>query len=240
MARQANQEGVELVKGFESLKTQAYRCPAGVWTIGWGHTRGVKPGMAVSEEEAGDLLRQDLAEAGEQVERLTRVPLTDDQFSALVSFVFNVGVGSFESSTLLHRLNAGSYDAVPTELAKWVKATDPGTGRKVTLKGLVRRRAAEAELWLKSDSDDPFLNSPDMPQSVHADDTRVVYVVTARSGLKLREGAGTAFESLQILPENTRVFVAKEKDGWAAVDLQGDGVIDGWMSLDFLRPFQEA
>ena len=239
MTRQINQEGLELVKHFEGLRTQAYRCPAGVWTIGYGHTDGVKPGMNITEEEAEEKLRQDLAEAGEQVERLVRVPLTENQFSSLVSFVFNAGAGNLQISTLLRRLNAGDYDAVPSELAKWVKATDPKTGKKVTLSGLVKRRAAEGELWLRTGSDDPFVNSPDMPQSVHADEARVVYVVTARSGLKLREGAGTTFDVLQVLPHATRVFVVKEKDGWAAVDLQGDGVLDGWMSLDFLSPLKE-
>lgn len=236
MARQVNQEGLELVKRFEGLRTQAYRCPAGVWTIGYGHTKGVRPDMKITAEQADELLRQDLAESGEQVERLVRVKLTDSQFSALASFVFNVGAGNLQNSTLLRRLNAGDYDAVPSELAKWVKATDPRTGKKVTLAGLVKRRAAEGELWLTTESDDPFLNSPDMPQSVHADEARVVYVVTARSGLRLREGAGTTFETLQVLPENTRVFIVKEKNGWAAVDLQGDDVVDGWVSQDFLRP----
>jgi lysozyme len=188
MARQVTKEGLELVKHYEGLRTQAYRCPAGVWTIGYGHTKGVRAGMEVTEAEAEELLRQDLAASGEQVERLVHVKLTDPQFSALASFVFNVGAGNLESSTLLRRLNAGDYDAVPSELAKWVKATDPNTGKKVTLPGLVRRRAAEGELWLQTDTDDPFLNSPDMPQSVYADETRLVYVVTARSGLKVREG----------------------------------------------------
>lgn len=239
MPRLVNEEGFELVKRFEGLKTKAYRCPAGVWTIGYGHTEGVKPGMEITEEEAERLLYEDLTDAAEQVERLVRVPLTDNQFASLVSFVFNAGAGSLESSTLLRRLNAGDYDAVPSELAKWVKATNPKTGKKETLAGLVRRRAAEGELWLKTDSEDPFRTSSDMPQHVLADESRVVYVVTARSGLKLREGAGSSFDVLQVLPYNSGVFIVKEKDGWAAVDLQGDGVIDGWMSLDFLSTLKE-
>lgn len=239
MARQINEEGLELVKRFEGLQKHAYRCPAGVWTIGYGHTRGVKPGMEITEEKAEELLQQDLSEAGEQVERLVHVPLTDNQYSALASFVFNVGAGSLAASTLLRRLNAGDFDSVPVELAKWVKATDPKTGKKVTLAGLVKRRAAEGELWLKGETDDPFISSSDMPQRVHADESRVVYQVTARSGLRMREGAGAAFDVLQVVPHETRVFIVKEKDGWAAVDLQGDGVIDGWMSQDFLIPVKE-
>jgi lysozyme len=239
MAREITQDGLELVKRFEGLRTKAYRCPAGVWTIGYGHTDGVQPEMEITEAKAEELLRQDLTEAGEAVERMVHVPLTDHQFSALASFVFNVGAGSLQISTLLRRLNAGDYHAVPSELAKWVKATDPKTGQKVPLAGLVKRRAAEGELWLKTGLPDPFLNSPDMPQRVHADESRIVYQVTARSGLKLREGAGMTFDVLQVLPQNTRVFLIKEKDGWAAVDLQGDGVADGWMSQDFLMPLKE-
>ncbi len=239
MARKICEEGLQLVKRCEGLKTEAYRCPAGVWTIGYGHTHSVKHGMSISEAEAEDLLCKDLEECGRDVERLVSVELTDNQFAALTSFVFNVGAGSLAQSTLLRRLNARQYDAVPVELAKWVKATNPKTGQKVTLPGLVTRRAAEGELWLKTDSDDPFLSSPDMPQSVHADESRVAYEITARSGLKLREGAGTNFDVLQVVPLNTRVFIVKEKDGWASVDLQGDGVADGWMSLDFLSPVRE-
>lgn len=170
MPRELIQDGIELVKQCEGLYTSAYRCPAGVWTIGFGHTEGVRPGMTVSEQEAEDLLRRDLADAGAQVERLVRVKLNAFQYAALTSFVFNVGAGSLAASTLLRRLNDGQYDAVPIELAKWVKATNPKTGEKVTLPGLVRRRSLEGELWLKSEGEDPFLASPLMAQEVHCDD----------------------------------------------------------------------
>lgn len=236
MARQVNKAGLELVKRFEGLHTQAYRCPAGIWTIGYGHTSGVKPGTEVTAKQAEQLLNEDLLESGGRVEQLVKVPLTDNQFSALVSFTFNAGAGSLQASTLLRRLNTRDYDGVPVELAKWVKATDPRTGQKVALPGLVRRRAAEADLWLQTETDDPFLCSPDMPQKVQVDEPGLLYTVIARKGLKLREGPGISSKASQALPYNTTLFVVKEKDGWAAVDLQGDGGIDGWMSLDFLAP----
>ncbi|WP_019866055.1 glycoside hydrolase family protein [Methylovulum miyakonense] len=235
MSRQINEEGLNLVKNFEGLRLDAYRCPAGVWTIGYGHTGGVKPGAKISEDEAEQLLAQDLADSGGKVEKCVKVKLNDNQFAALASFVFNAGIGNLTASTLLKRLNTGDYDCVPSELAKWVKATDPKTGQKISLPGLVKRRAAEGVLWLKIDSDDPFLTSTDMPQSIHADDPRVSYLVTAREGLRMRSGPGTNFDISKVLPTNTEVFVVKEKDGWAAVDLQGDGVIDGWVSQDFLK-----
>ncbi|RJQ54006.1 MAG: lysozyme [Desulfobacteraceae bacterium] len=164
-----NESGLKLVKGFEGCELKSYRCPAGVWTIGYGHTKNVVPDQTITEEEAEELLRSDMEECAECVDRSVKVPLTENQFSALVSFVFNLGTGSFQTSTLLKKLNAGDYDAIPMELARWVKATDPGTGVKKTLPGLVRRRAAEAELWLTKSDPKAFENSAHMPQRIEAD-----------------------------------------------------------------------
>ncbi len=236
MPRPVNDAGLDLVRTFEGLRTEAYRCPAGVWTIGYGHTGDVQPGRRISAEQAEQLLRDDLAACGEQVEGLISVPLSDCQYAALVSFVFNAGVGALRGSTLRRRLNAGDYDCVPSELAKWVKATDPSTGRKVSLAGLVRRRAAEGELWLRETGDDAFRASPDMPQRVEADERRTTSRVNARAGLRLRSGPGLAHEVLRLLPLGTEVFVEREINGWAAVDLEGDGAIDGFLSLAFLTP----
>ncbi len=166
------------------------------------------------------------------------MPLSDCQYAALVSFVFNAGAGALRSSTLRRRLNAGDYDCVPSELAKWVKATDPNTGRKVSLAGLVRRRAAEGELWLREAGDDAFRASPDMPQRVQADEQRATSRVNARSGLRLRSGPGLEHEVLRLLPLGTEVFVEREINGWAAVDLEGDGAIDGFVALEFLAAAQ--
>lgn len=235
MARDINSAGIKLVQNFEGLKLEAYLCPAGVWTIGYGHTKGVKKGDIITQAEADKLLAQDLGQCGEQVEKCVRVPLHDNQFAALASFVFNAGIGSLLSSTLLRRLNNGDYDCVPSELAKWVKAINPKTGKKVALPGLVKRRAAEGQLWLNTDKSDTFLNTGDMPQVIHADDSRTVYSVAARDGLRVRSGAGTQFEIQKVLPKDAQVFVVREKDGWAAIDAEGDGAIDGWVSMDFLK-----
>lgn len=148
MARQVNAAGVALVMEFEGFRATAYRCPAGRWTLGYGRTRGVRPGDRVTREVAGQWLRDDLARAGAAVERLVKTPLNDNQFAALASFVFNLGEGSLAGSTLLRHVNAGRLEEVPAQLARWVKATDPATGKKRTLPGLERRRAAEAALWL--------------------------------------------------------------------------------------------
>ena len=136
---------LELVKHFEGFYPNAYRCPAGVWTIGYGHTGlkhkdgTVRVGRKVTQAEADRLLAHALKVFSDRVNRLVKVPLTQNQFDALVSFDFNTG--AMAKSTLLKKLNAGDYADVPSELSKWTRA-----GGKV-LAGLVRRRASEANLW---------------------------------------------------------------------------------------------
>lgn len=145
--RKVNKAGLNLVKHFEGFFSKAYYCPAGVLTIGYGHTNAMKlykfkEGDVVTEEEAEQILQDDMAEACSDVEKLTAgVELNDDQFSALASFVFNCGKGNFASSTLLKRLKAGNFADVPTQLKRWTKANG------VVLGGLVRRRDAEAALF---------------------------------------------------------------------------------------------
>ena len=139
--RQINQAGLGIIKEQEGLRTTAYRCPAGVWTIGYGSTRNVHEGMTISGEEAEERLYDDLREAEEAVDRDIIVDLNDNQFSALVSFCFNVGAHALHDSTLRRKLNAGNYDCVPSELARWCRG-----GGKV-LAGLEARRKAERELF---------------------------------------------------------------------------------------------
>lgn len=137
-------EAVEIVKRFEGFRAEAYLCPANVWTIGYGYTRNVKQGDVVTKEEAEELLRFDLEHAANIVAQNVTVPLNEHQRAALISFVYNVGAGAFAESTLLKELNSRNYDAVPAQLTRWTKAG----GRE--LKGLVRRRQAELELWRKT------------------------------------------------------------------------------------------
>lgn len=141
MTRKTNQAGVDLIKYSEGFVNHAYRDAIGVWTIGYGHTKDVHDGQHVDESEAEALLRQDLAEAEGAVSRLVKVDINDNQFAALVSFVFNVGQGNLAKSTLLKDINAGKLDDVPDEFLKWNKA-----GGKI-LPGLTIRRKREAELW---------------------------------------------------------------------------------------------
>ncbi len=132
---------LDLIKEFEGCYLDAYLCPANVWTIGYGHTKTAKPGMTITQAEADRLLEQDVAWVKAAVIGAVQVPLTANQTSALYSFVFNVGAGAFRSSTLLRKLNAGDYVGAQMQFRRWNKA-----GGKV-LRGLTRRRAAEAKLF---------------------------------------------------------------------------------------------
>jgi lysozyme len=145
---QMSQEGIDaLLKKFEGCKLKAYRCPAGVCTIGYGHTSAagapaVTDGMVVTQQQCDDILRRDLVKYETAVYNMVEQPLTQHQFDVLVDFAYNAGVGNLKSSTLLKKVNAGQFDAVPAELMKWTKG-----GGKV-LAGLVRRRQAESSWWL--------------------------------------------------------------------------------------------
>jgi lysozyme len=159
-------EGLKLIMQFEGLRLKAYRCPAGVWTIGYGHTSAagapeVRDGMRISAQEAQAILKRDLTGFETAVAGLVKKNLTQAQFDVLVSFAYNCGVGALKASTLLKRVNAGAFDAVPAELMKWTKAK----GKE--LPGLVRRRRAEAALWRelpKAVDAQQARTAPDLPQ----------------------------------------------------------------------------
>lgn len=139
-----SQRGLSLIKSFEGLRLQAYQDAVGVWTIGYGTTRGVNAGMKISKEQAERMLLNDVQRFEPEIERLVGVPLSQNQWDALVSFTYNLGSANLESSTLLRKLNAGDYAGAAEQFPRWSKA-----GGKV-LAGLVRRRAAEQALFLEA------------------------------------------------------------------------------------------
>lgn len=236
MSRLINQNGLDLVKHFEGLYTDAYMCPAGVPTIGYGHTANVELGQSITPQEAENILQDDMKKFAVAVESTILVSLNDNQFAALVSFAFNCGIGNLRASTLCRKLNLGDYDSVPSELGRWVKATDPNTGKKRSLAGLVKRRSAEGMLFLKPMNETESLPLEQMPQKVDAEPDMVIeqYKVNARSGLRMRSGAGTEFEVLATLPLNKSLSIGKALDNWVEVDLECDGVIDGWVYKTYL------
>lgn len=134
-------KGLELIKHYESLRLKAYRCPAGIPTIGYGHTKGVKMGQSITEEQANAFLVEDLSDAEQTVIR-HRLNINQNQFDALVSFVFNVGSGNFAKSTLLKKAKVNSNDgSIANEFRKWVYA------KGVVMPGLIKRREAETKLY---------------------------------------------------------------------------------------------
>lgn len=141
MARPLNGEGLRLLKQFEGCKLTSYKDVGGVWTIGYGHTKTARPDMTITQEQADSLLKEEVAVFADAVEKAVKVPLTDNQFAALVVFTYNVGQGAFRQSTLLRKLNEGDYSAVPPQLMRWNKVQ----GKEV--RGLTNRRAAEVKLW---------------------------------------------------------------------------------------------
>ena len=137
----ATNTAIELIKSFEQLRLNSYLCPAGVWTIGYGHTDGVNQGMLITEKTADGFLKQDIQKAEDEVNRID-ADLTQEQFDALVSFVFNVGTQAFRVSTLRKLIERNPNDKkIADEFRRWVYA-----GNKM-LPGLVKRREQEIKLY---------------------------------------------------------------------------------------------
>ena len=137
-----SQKGLDLIKNFEGLELKAYKDSVGILTIGYGSTGShVKSGMTITAEQAEELLKQDVSRFEKGVNDLVKVSLTQNQFDALVSFSFNLGLGNLKSSTLLKKLNASDYTGAVNEFLRWNRA-----GGKV-LNGLTRRRQAEKDMF---------------------------------------------------------------------------------------------
>ncbi len=138
-----SERGIALIKQFEGCKLKAYKCAAGVWTIGVGHTLNVKDGDTITQKRADNLLAIDLAATEITVERNVKPKINQEMFDALVSLAFNIGVGHFVSSTVLRECNSCDYVAAADGFTLWNKG-----GGKI-LPGLVKRRAAERQLFLE-------------------------------------------------------------------------------------------
>jgi lysozyme len=138
-------KGRDFIKGFEALRLVAYPDPGTgdkPWTIGWGHTKGIKQGDRITQEQAEQFLSNDLAVFELTVNTAIKRPMTQNQFDALVSLAFNIGGSAFSGSTLVKKFNAGDAQGAADEFSKW-----KNSGGKV-MPGLVKRRAAECETFL--------------------------------------------------------------------------------------------
>ena len=132
----------KIISDFEGEKLLAYKCPAGIWTIGFGHTGpDVNPNMRITSSDAVRLLYDDMLEADKAIDELVEVPLRENPRAALISFIFNVGRNAFRTSTLLKLINAGNFPAASGQFARWNKAGG------VVLPGLVKRRHHEKILF---------------------------------------------------------------------------------------------
>ena len=140
-----NMKGLDLIKEFEGLKTDAYKDRAGVLTIGYGSTKDVKENDSITEQFATAMLDKELREYEGYIDQMVNVPLNENQHAALVSFVYNLGPTNLKDSTLLKRLNEGKYEDVSAQLKRWNKARV--NGELTELEGLTRRRQAEADLF---------------------------------------------------------------------------------------------
>ena len=137
----ASIKAYDLIKRFEGLRLEAYHCPGGVLTIGYGHTKGVRPAMKISTDEAETFLKTDIAAIESQLTAV-HLNLTQNQYDALVSFIFNVGFSSFKQSTLLAKIRVNpNDDTIMDEFLRWVYS------RGKVLLGLQRRRLAEMKLY---------------------------------------------------------------------------------------------
>lgn len=182
-----SQKGYDLITSFEGYlkplpdgSCKAYRCPAGVWTAGFGCTEGVGPDTHWTREQADENFKRELTKHEKIVSRLVTVDLTQGQFDSLVSFSYNCG--GLQGSTLLKKLNKGDYIGASNEFRYWTKAFDPKTKKRVELAGLVRRRKAESALFVSD-----MIGSDEMPQA--AVEKRPVVVQVA-------ENAGTIGKAL--------------------------------------------
>ncbi len=137
-----SQNGANLIKHFEGLELEAYRCDAGVLTIGYGHTKTVREGMVITEEKADQLFDGDIKWAENAVNAYVKVPINQNQFDALVSFTFNFGATRFRESTLLRLLNEGDELGAAGQFILWINS------RGKPSNGLIRRRQAEQKLFI--------------------------------------------------------------------------------------------
>lgn len=178
-----------LIKKWEKLKLVAYLpTPDDVWTIGWGHTLGVKKGDRITKDQAQEFFIQDKQWAEDAVNQKVKVPLTQEQFDALVSLVFNIGANAFSRSTLLKKLNLKDYQGAADQFNVWVKQ------KGKTLTGLVRRRAEERSYFLSG-------MSKEGPASASVDKQPSSFLNTENVA-----GAGAAIAGLGSLAANVQLI----------------------------------
>lgn len=145
----ASERAISLIKKFEGLRLTSYRCSAGKWTIGWGSTKDVTPGMTIDLREAELRLIRDLSAIEDELTRMIKIPLSQNQYDAIVSWAFNFGATKVRTSELIRKLNLGLL-GVSDEFLRWVHERNPATMKMRKSPGLVRRRKEEKDLFDES------------------------------------------------------------------------------------------
>lgn len=163
-------QAVALIAEYEGLRLKAYRCPAGIWTIGWGRTSGVQPGDVSTKEREDRLLCDDLIERSRTVAGMCTVAPSPNELGAMVSLAYNIGNEGFRKSTVLRQHNAVAQQAAARAFALWNKAKDPVTGALRELPGLTARRAREQALYLTPEDD---AKADPMPQQIEPESSLV-------------------------------------------------------------------
>lgn len=209
-------KGRDLIAEFEGLRLDAYLCPAGVWTIGFGHTKGVKPGdRLASAEYAHILLDEDLAEWAADVEAaLGGANTSQHEFDAMTSLAFNVGVAGFKGSTVLRLHKAGDKTGAARAFGMWNKATV--NGKLVEMPGLTRRRAAEAALYLTPDPLTVTEDAPPlpMPQAVKPEKSAVSSKTVLAGGVSVAAGIGSVADQVTPIIDSLTTVGASAMNLW--------------------------
>jgi lysozyme len=194
MGREVSAEGRTLIQQFEGLSLTAYLCPAGKWTIGYGHTEGVQPGDRITKAHADSLLAADLVSYVRAVDdALGACAASQHEFDAMVSLAFNVGAGSFKGSTVLRLHRQGDHQGAARAFGMWNKATVDG--RLQEMPGLTRRRAAETAFYLTPDA--PPVNA--MPQAVAAPPSAASSKTVIAGGAAVVAGVGSVADQVNQL-----------------------------------------
>ncbi len=220
-----SENGLNLIKKFEGCKLSAYKCPAGVWTIGYGHTTGVKQGQTITQEQADAYLKADCANAEKNVNLfMKKYGFNQNEFDALVSFAVNIG-----SINQLTGNGTRSLSEISAKIPEYNKA-----GGKV-LQGLINRRAAEKALF-----DTPVQEAPEPGKDSVTDTKKKAKTykgqVTAKSGLNVRKEADSESGKLGAIKYGTIVTVKKEQKGWGKITVMiNNKSVTGWVYLQHIK-----
>lgn len=222
--------GLDLIRSFEGYHRKlpngdctTYRCPAGVLTIGFGNTEGIKEGMVWTRAEAEAALLRELAQFEAAVDRLVTVELNQNQFDALVSFSYNAGIGALQQSTVLRKTNKKDFKGAASAFKQWNKATVKG--KKVVLRGLTDRRAREATLFMTPVATP---DEPAMPQVVEQS------VAKPSLGTIATGGAAVGGAAAQVIPAPPETVTQTVTDltMWQTVVTTGQSLLTwGWDNL---------